>query len=382
MIIPRKLERGDTIGVVAPSDPIIGKNIEEIMRAREILEKDGFKVKFSKNLFSNTCGYSATAKEKAEDINGMFQDKDVKMVWCAKGGNNSNSVFEYLDYNVIKNNPKIVCGYSDITSLTNMIFSKTGLVTFSGTNFKTIATDETDYSYKEIIKRFVEGSLEIGKEKSGYKTIKDGSSEGELIGGNLSLTKGLVDGKYKIDFTDKILFLEDLGYESEPAFISNYLYYMRQNKVFDKIKEHANKAKDSAVQVTKTVIEKTNNIVNQTKLKFSISETKSKIKDIYTEIGKSVYENYKSTGEVIDDMEEKFAKIDAMTEEVNELKEQLYQLKENVKCPKCGAYNHSDDVYCSKCGERIYNVNSDDTDSYDDDEVVIINAKKPETEED
>ena len=134
--------------------------------------------------------------------------------------------------------------------------------------------------------------------------------------------------------------------------------------------------------MTKTVIEKTNNIVNQTKLKFSISETKSKIKDIYTEIGKSVYENYKSTGEVIDDMEEKFAKIDAMTEEVNELKEQLYQLKENVKCPKCGAYNHSDDVYCSKCGERIYNVNSDDTDSYDDDEVVIINAKKPETEED
>ena len=90
----------------------------------------------------------------------------------------------------------------------------------------------------------------------------------------------------------------------------------------------------------------------------------------------------KSTGEVIDDMEEKFGKIDAMTEEVNELKEQLYQLKENVKCPKCGAYNHSDDVYCSKCGERIYNVNSDDTDSYDDDEVVIINAKKPETEED
>ena len=207
MIIPRKLEIGDTIGVVAPSDPIIGKNIGEIMRAREILEKDGFKVKFSKNLFSNTCGYSATAKEKAEDINDMFQDKDVKMVWCAKGGNK-----------------------------TNMIFSKTGLVTFSGTNFKTIATDETDYSYKEIIKRFVEGSLEIGREKSGYKTIKDGSSEGELIGGNLSLTKGLVDGKYKIDFTDKILFLEDLGYESEPAFISNYLYYMRQNKVFDKIK--------------------------------------------------------------------------------------------------------------------------------------------------
>ncbi len=190
MIIPRKLEIGDTIGVVAPSDPIIGKNIGEIMRAREILEKDGFKVKFSKKIyFLILVVIVQQQKEKAEDINDMFQDKDVKMIWCAKGGNNSNSVFEYLDYNVIKNNPKIVCGYSDITSLTNMIFSKTGLVTFSGTNFKTIATDERDYSYKEIIKRFVEGSLEIGREKSGYKTIKDGSSEGELIGGNLSLTK-------------------------------------------------------------------------------------------------------------------------------------------------------------------------------------------------
>ena len=100
-------------------------------------------------------------------------------------------------------------------------------------------------------------------------------------------------------------------------------------EVFDKIKEHANKAKDSAVQVTKTVIEKTNNIVNQTKLKFSISETKSKIKDIYTEIGKSVYENYKSTGEVIDDMEEKFAKIDAMTEDV--YKRQVYNNVRNLR---------------------------------------------------
>ena len=85
-------------------------------------------------------------KEKAEDINEMFADKEVKMIWCAKGGNNSNSTFEYLDYELIKKNPKIICGYSDITSLTNIITEKTGLITFSGTNFKTIATDETDFT--------------------------------------------------------------------------------------------------------------------------------------------------------------------------------------------------------------------------------------------
>ncbi len=236
MIIPNRLKKGDTIGVVAPSDPIIGDNIEEIQRAKELVEKDGFKVKFSKNLFSNSNEYSASAKEKAEDINNMFADKEIKMIWCAKGGENSNSTFEYLDYELIKDNPKIVCGYSDITSLTNMITAKTGLVTFSGTNFKTIATDETDYSYKEVLNRFAKCSLDLGKEESGYKTIKEGYAEGELIGGNLCLTKGMVAGKYKLNFEGKILFLEELGYETDPALASNFLYYMKQNEVFDKIK--------------------------------------------------------------------------------------------------------------------------------------------------
>ena len=235
-LIPNKLNLGDTIGVVAPSDPIIGEKVEEIMQAKEIVEKDGFKVKFGAHLFSNTCGYSATAKEKAEDINSMFADKDVKLIWCAKGGNNSNSVFEYLDYELIKQNPKIICGYSDITSLTNIIAEKTGLITFSSTNFKTIATDETDFSYKEALNRFVDGSLKFGMgENDKYQTIQEGIAEGELIGGNIFLTKGVTAGKYSVNFENKILFLEDLGFESPPQVVSNSLYFMKQNGVFDKI---------------------------------------------------------------------------------------------------------------------------------------------------
>ena len=236
MIIPKSLKIGDTIGVIAPSSPIVGDNIEELDQAKEIIEKLGFKVKYSKNLFSNTNRYSATPKEKAEDINAMFADKNVKMIWCAKGGNNSNSTFEYLDYELIKKNPKIICGYSDITSLTNIITEKTGLITFSGTNFKTIATDETDFSYKQALNRFVEESLELGPENEEYVTIQNGKDTGELIGGNLSLTRGMVAGKYSIDFTDKILFLEELGFETEPAMASNFLYYMKQNGVFEQIK--------------------------------------------------------------------------------------------------------------------------------------------------
>lgn len=257
MIIPSRLKIGDTIGVVAPSDPIIGDNIEELNRAKEIVESQGFKVKFSKSIFSNTNGYSATAKEKAYDINKMFKDENIKMIWCAKGGNNSNSVFDYLDYDLIKDNPKIICGFSDITSLTNVIYSKTGLVTFSSTNFKTIATDETDYSYKEVINRFVNGSLELGKEKSGYKTIQEGQIEGQLIGGNLNLISKMVCGKFSIDFTDKILFIEDLAFESEPVAISNYLYYMKQNGVFDKVKGLwiGNYNHESGVQLEKIVLD-------------------------------------------------------------------------------------------------------------------------------
>ena len=236
MIIPARLKIGDTIGVIAPSNPIINENIEEVEKARKIIENLGFKVKYGKNLFSNTNGYSATTKEKAEDLNEMFADKVVKIIWCAKGGENSNSIFEYIDYENIKQNPKIICGYSDITSITNIITEKTGLVTFSGTNFKTIATDETDYSLKQVINRFVDANLEIGTSDDNYKIIRSGQAEGRLIGGNLSLTRALVAGKYSIDFTDKILFLEELGFETGPALASNFLYYMKQNGVFDKIK--------------------------------------------------------------------------------------------------------------------------------------------------
>lgn len=235
MKLAKSIQKGDTIGVTAPSDPIVGKNIDELNNAKKIIENLGFKVKYSKNIFSDTFGYSSSPKEKAEDINEMFKNKEIKMIWFAKGGENSNSIFEYLDYELIKENPKIICGYSDITSITNIINQKTGLVTFSGTNFKTIATDETNYSLEQALNRFVNKSAKIGNENEQYKIIQPGQAEGKLIGGNLSLLRGLVAGKYNVNFENKILFLEELGYETGPTLVSNYLYFMKQNGVFEKI---------------------------------------------------------------------------------------------------------------------------------------------------
>ncbi len=100
-------------------------------------------------------------------------------IFCAMGGFNSNSTFDYLDFEVIKNNPKIICGYSDPTSLINVIYAKTGLVTFHGPNFKTLSSIETDYGYKEVKKRFIENDLRLGTDDDEYIVIKKRNSRGQ-----------------------------------------------------------------------------------------------------------------------------------------------------------------------------------------------------------
>ena len=238
-MVPYKLKKGDTIGVVSSSEPITEERIIDIESSTKFFEGLGLKVKLGKYLKNNELGYGTTARNKAEDFNEMFKNKEVKAIFCACGGYNVNAVFDYLDYNEIKKNPKIVCGYSDPTSIINAIYAQTGLITFHGPNFGSLSYTEEgieQYSRQEVIKRFIKGDLQLGNNEDEYKTIKEGQAEGVLVGGNLSLITHLVAGKYKLDFKDKILFIEELVYESPAGMASNYLYYMKQNGVFDKIK--------------------------------------------------------------------------------------------------------------------------------------------------
>lgn len=230
-----KLNKGDIIGVIAPSSPIMKDDLEKINKSILLMEGSGYNIKFSKNAFRNTLGYGATPKEKAEDINEMFADKEVKLIFCVSGGFNSNSVFEYLDYDIIKNNPKPLCGFSDATSLENIIYEKTGVITFNGPTFKALTSWETEYGYTEVIKRFADCSLELGKEDDEYITIQEGTAEGILVGGNLSLVSQMTAGKYSINFDNKILFIEELFLETPPELVQNHLYHLKQNDVFEKI---------------------------------------------------------------------------------------------------------------------------------------------------
>ena len=235
-IIPNRVEKGDTIGVIAPSSPITEKKKIDIENSKKLIENLGLKVVLGKNIYSNSLGYSASVKEKVDDLHWMFENKEIKAIFCASGGENSNSLFDYIDYEIIKNNPKIICGFSDSTSILNVITSKTGLVTYHGPTFKSLSTWETLYSLEEWENICMKGNKILGRHDDEVQILREGEVQAELIGGNLSLISQLVCGKYSVDFQDKILFVEDLGIESSPAKISNYIYYMKQNGIFSKIK--------------------------------------------------------------------------------------------------------------------------------------------------
>ncbi len=236
-MIPTKLKKGDTIGVIAPSNYIEKDDLEYINASIALMEASGFKVKFGKYVFENTLGYGTSPEKRAADINWAFEDDEVNAIMCVKGGEDSNTTIDYIDYEIIKDHPKIICGFSDNTSILNAIHEKTGLVTYHGPTFKSLTSWETGYAYKQFIKTFAENteSLIMGEPEDEYTTIQAGQATGELVGGNLSLFTKLVCGKYAVNLQDKILFLEELGFEAAPEMVNSNIYYLKQNGVFDKI---------------------------------------------------------------------------------------------------------------------------------------------------
>lgn len=236
-MIPGKLKKGDTIGVIAPSNYIEKDDLEYINASIALMEASGFKVKFGKYVFEDTLGYGTSPEKRAADINWAFKDDEVKAIMCVKGGEDSNTTLDYIDYEMIKKHPKIICGFSDNTSILNAIHEKTGLVTYHGPTFKSLTSWETGYAYKQFIKTFAENteSLIMGEPEDEYTTIQEGQATGELVGGNLSLFTKLVCGKYAVNLQDKILFLEELGFEAAPEMVNSNIYYLKQNGVFDRI---------------------------------------------------------------------------------------------------------------------------------------------------
>jgi muramoyltetrapeptide carboxypeptidase len=229
-IIPSKLKKGDEIRIIAPSRSLSLLKEETLNLAKENLENQGYKVTFSKNCRESDIFMSSSIKSRVDDVHQAFKDKKVKAIFTVIGGFNSNELLPYLDYKLIKDNPKILCGYSDITALANAITAKTGLVTYSGLHFSTWAMKKgfeynLEYFNKCLVedKKYIVEASEVWSDDAwyrdqenrnfekneGYVVINKGEAEGMILGGNLCTLNLLQGTEFMPNLSNSILFIED-----------------------------------------------------------------------------------------------------------------------------------------------------------------------------
>lgn len=233
MIIPKKLKKGDTIGIIAPASPTEEKNIRH---SKITLQKMGFKVKIGESCYSRYGYLSGTDKIRARDLTNMFKDKEVDAIICLRGGYGSIRILPLIDYEIIRDNPKIFVGYSDITCLHISINQKSNLITFHGPMASSDMTKELD----DFTKKSFLDSLElkninreiINPYKEKIEFINSGRCSGKLIGGNMATICSLMGTDYEINTKDKILFLEDIG---ESTYKIDRMF--NQLKLANKLKE-------------------------------------------------------------------------------------------------------------------------------------------------
>lgn len=209
-----KLEKGDTIALIAPASP--SSSDSTYLSAKAKLESYGYKVKVYDSVTKGknySVSYLALSDEaRAEEINNAFKDKDVKGIICLRGGYGSSRTLELLDYDAIRENPKFFTGYSDITALINAFYYKSGIISYQGFMGLTLAKSNLDSTTKTDMEELLLNNNANREFKYGtyISNCKD-TVRGTLIGGNLSLFVHLLGSEYLPDCKDKIIFLEDTG---------------------------------------------------------------------------------------------------------------------------------------------------------------------------
>lgn len=235
-IKPKKLNKGDLIGIISPaSSP---DDLTRIEKGVNYLERLGYRVEVGKNV-GKYYGYLAgTDEERLEDLHYMFQNKSVKAIFSVRGGYGSGRLLDKINYNLIKNNPKIFVGYSDINALQLAFLSKVGLITFAGPMLAVDFYDEVSAFTEEMFWRTITSDKKIGKisnpKQEKFYTLNKGKASGKIIGSNLSLLVSLFGTEYLPKLKDAILLLEDIN--EEPYRIDRMLNQLRLGKVFKQVK--------------------------------------------------------------------------------------------------------------------------------------------------
>ncbi|MEM8679213.1 MAG: LD-carboxypeptidase [Planctomycetota bacterium] len=253
VLVPRALRPGDTIQIVAPAGLLDRERIE---RATERLRAMGFTVKTNADAYQEAGYLAGTDERRANEINQAFRDPDVDAVFPGTGGYGTMRILERLDYDLIRQNPKILIGFSDITALHTAIHQQTGLITFHSPvpmwglgSEENLTPFSAHYFWRALLadqyppgetgylisaegnavdtRTDPDSSCELGPPT----TVHGGKAQGRLIGGNLSLVAATIGTPYEVDTTDRILFLEDVG--EAPYRIDRMLCQLRLAGAFD-----------------------------------------------------------------------------------------------------------------------------------------------------
>ena len=218
---PKALRRGDMVALICPaSRPYDPGKITQSVR---FLEHEGFQVRVGRHVLKRNGNFAGSDEERLEDFHAAWVDPEVKAIIAERGGNGAARLLPFIDYELIRHNPKILIGYSDITALHLAIHKKTGLVTLHGP--VAVLAQSTRYTYQRVVHALtttdVWGAVPDPKPEDEfppiyppYRTIiSPGRASGQLTGGNMTLIQQLLGSPYEIDTRGKILFLEDIGEE-------------------------------------------------------------------------------------------------------------------------------------------------------------------------
>ncbi|UXV60308.1 LD-carboxypeptidase [Lactococcus cremoris] len=229
-IFPKKLQKGDEIRVISPSSSLTrtGK-FEDKLKAKARLEALGYQVTFGQHILENDLLESSSINSRLADFHAAFLDPNVKAILCTIGGFNSNELLPYIDWNIVKNSPKIFCGFSDITVLHQAIFAKTGLVTYYGPGYIAFLMDELQDFQTNSWQNAVAGQSSYSLNASDFytsdawydptqarhllpaawKIYNHGKASGEIIGGNLNTLMLVTGTSAQVKSNQPIAFLEN-----------------------------------------------------------------------------------------------------------------------------------------------------------------------------
>ncbi|MDE0558458.1 LD-carboxypeptidase [Algoriphagus sp. NF] len=240
MILPKALSKGDTVGLISPSAATSDRM--QFTFAKEAMEALGLEVKLGEHLKNRRGHLAGSDAERASDLNSMFADPEIKAIICIRGGSGAARILPLIDYELIRKNPKILLGYSDITALHQAIYAQTDLITFHGPNgtgswnsFNVEQFERLFFKQEQLLfeNQQVQGDDLVIKSNR-IQTLQSGIVQGKILGGNLTVLTALSGTPYYTDFEDAILFIEDIG--EDPYRIDRMMSTLKLNGTLQKIK--------------------------------------------------------------------------------------------------------------------------------------------------